>query len=61
MGSDSYFGSFIYEYIKRLDTFPFLVSCSNFAGTPMDAPLDGCIAKLLTTDTREGNNYREHV
>jgi hypothetical protein len=37
---------------KHLGMFPLLDNYES-AKTPMEAPLDGCIMKLLTVDTRE--------
>jgi hypothetical protein len=31
--------------MKLLDVFPILASWNEFAGTPMEAPLDDCIKK----------------
>lgn len=49
------------KYIKRLGIFPQHARSNEFTGIPMEALLDGFILELLTGDTSEGNNYREHI
>jgi hypothetical protein len=41
--------------------FPLLTGWNEFVGTPMKEPLDSSIKQLLTSDTREANNYRDHI
>jgi hypothetical protein len=33
----------------------------QIAGMPMEVPLDGSATRLLIEDTREANNYTEHI
>jgi hypothetical protein len=51
-----YVGIQYYDY-----EFPLLASWNYFAGTPMEAPLDGCITRVANKDTREAKNYTEHI
>jgi hypothetical protein len=41
--------------------FPLLASWIEFAGMPMEAPLYGSLRELLTEDTREAKNCKEHI
>lgn len=42
-------------------TLLFLDSWFEFAGMPVEAPLDGLVRELLTGYSLEAKKYREHI
>jgi hypothetical protein len=49
--------------MKRLgmSIFPLRDSWNEFAGTPMEEPLDGSLTTVAQRGTSEANSYRAHV
>jgi hypothetical protein len=47
--------------LYNAEVFPLLASCNEFAETPMEAPLDGCIMRYAYRGTREAHNDRERI